>query len=103
MVAEINIHPDAVNNLMNGDHGAPYEILGPQPSEVGQVSVRAFQPGMERMALVNDATGERHEMTPLRAEGLFEVTIAGTPSDLRYHYEAHTKLGADVSFHDAYA
>src|ERR1700712_1341602 len=101
MIADI--HPDALNNLINGDHGAPYEILGPQPSEAGQVSIRAFQPALERMTVVNDTTGERHNMNRLRDEGLFEVAIAGSPADIRYHYEAHTKLGADVSFHDAYA
>src|SRR5947208_13998297 len=99
----LDIHPDAMVNLINGDHGAPYQILGPQPSDDGQVSIRAFQPGLERMIVVNDVTGERHEMNCLREEGLFEVTIAGSPSEIRYHYEAQTKLGADVSFHDAYA
>ena len=103
MVAEMNIHPDALASLLNGDHGAPYQILGPQPSEAGQVSIRAFQPAMERMTVVNDVTGERHEMNLLRSEGLFEVTITGAPAEIRYHSEAHTKRSEDVSFHDAYA
>ncbi len=103
MVAELNIHPDALASLLNGDHGAPYQILGPQPSDEGQVSIRAFQPAMERMTVVDDGTGERHEMALLREEGLFEVTIKGAATELRYHYEAHTRQGADVSFHDAYA
>ena len=58
MVAELNIHPDALASLLNGDHGAPYQILGPQPSDDGQVSIRAFQPAMERMTVIDDVTGE---------------------------------------------
>jgi 1,4-alpha-glucan branching enzyme len=99
----VDIHPDALASLLNGNHGAPYTILGPQPGENGSVSIRAFQPGNERMTLIDDVTGTRYEMECLRPEGLFEVTVPGTPGDLRYHYEAHTSTGADVSFHDPYA
>src|SRR5450432_2178236 len=101
MVADIN--PEAMASLLNGDHGAPYEILGPQPGDNGSVSIRAYQPGLERMTVVNDATSERFEMPRVRAEGFFEVSIPGKLPDLRYHYEAHTHLGEDTSFHDPYA
>lgn len=99
----VDIHPDALASLLNGEHGAPYQVLGPQPCNEGFVSIRAFQPGMERMAVVDDTTGARYDMTKERPEGLFEATVPGTPSEIRYHYEAHSKTGEDVSFGDPYA
>src|SRR5262245_26221232 len=94
----VDIHPDALASLLNGEHGAPYQILGPQPCDEGAVSIRAFQPAMERMTVVDNTTGTRYEMTKERSEGLFEATVPGTPSDIRYHYEAQTKTGDNVSF-----
>ncbi len=99
----VNIHPDALASLLNGENGAPYEILGPRSGETGSVLIRAFQPGNQSMAVVNDATGERTEMTKVRPEGLFEANVSGTLPGLRYHYEARTNGGDNVSFSDPYA
>src|SRR5215475_7455261 len=104
MVAEFKIHPDALTHLINGDHGSPYDVLGAHAGEqANEVSVRAFQPGVERMAVVNESSGERTDMHRVHDDGFFEVTFSytGTLPELRYHYEAHTKRGEDISFHDA--
>ena len=99
----VDIHPDAIAALVNGDHGAPFDILGPQPAADGMVSIRALQPTCELLALVDDVTGERAEMTRLRDEGLFAVEVPGKLGELKYHYEGRTYQGAEVSFHDPYA
>ncbi len=101
MIAEIQ--PDALDALINGNHGAPYQVLGPHADGDGQVSIRAFQPAAETMTLVNDSTGQRYTMNRLRDEGFFEVSIPGSIDDLRYHYEVHTRVGADASYADPYA
>ena len=38
MAAEI--HPDAIQNLINGDHGDPFALLGPHPVERRRVDPR---------------------------------------------------------------
>src|SRR5579871_3569002 len=101
MIAEV--HPDAIASLINGEHGAPYQVLGPHADSDGQVSIRAYQPAAETITVVDDATGQRYAMNRLRDEGFFEVTIPGSTDTLRYHYEAHTKVGADASYADPYA
>ncbi len=99
----VDIQPDAVAALLNGDHGAPYQILGPQPGDDGQVSIRALQPAFESLAVVVDTTGKRYEMTRLREEGLFEVDVPGNSPEIKYHYEGRNATGDKVSFHDPYA
>ncbi len=98
----IELHPGALASLLNGDHGSPYNILGPQPAGEGQISVRTFQPYAQTVTLIKDATGERFEMTRAHQDGLFEVTISGARGDL-YHYEAKTKRDTSVTFYDPYA
>ncbi len=83
----VDIHPDAIAALVNGDHGAPFDVLGPQPAGDGQVSIRALQPAYESLTLVvDDTTGERrersrYEMTRLRDEGLFVVDLPAIPAN----------------------
>ncbi len=97
----LDIHPDALASLVNGDHGAPYQILGPQPADANQTSIRAFQPGLKSMTVVLDKTGKQFPMEKLRSEGFFAVTVPGR--DERYHYEAQTWTGSDTRFYDPYS
>ncbi len=98
-----DIQADALTALINGEHGEPYQILGPQPDGDGQVSIRAFQPAAEGMTVIDDASGKRYEMNRLRDEGFFEVSVPGTPGDLRYHFEIHTKTSGNSTYVDPYA
>ena len=97
-----DIHPDAIHSLINGDHGAPFDLLGVHSAGEGQVSIRAFRPSARTLAVVNEATGARTEMNRLRDEGFFEITLEADPADLRYHYEAETYEGQTESFRDPY-
>lgn len=97
----VEIHPGAIDSLISGDHGAPFDLLGPHALEKGQVSIRAFRPSAQSLVVVDEQTGERYPMTRLRDEGFFEVTIPA--GELRYHYEAVTHDGREETFADPYA
>ena len=108
----VDIHPDELASLVNGDHGAPYQLLGPHGIENG-VLIRAFQPNIVTLTVVDEATDQHYPMTRAHEEGLFETTVPlakteasgenGAQPALRYHYEAHTFAGNDVTFHDPYS
>jgi 1,4-alpha-glucan branching enzyme len=97
-----DIHPDAIHNLINGDHGDPFALLGPHPVEGGQVSVRAFRPTAKTLTIVIDESGQRHAMTRLHDDGFFEITLALPWPPPPYHYAAETHDGGQETFHDAY-
>jgi 1,4-alpha-glucan branching enzyme len=97
----VDIHPDALNALAYGDHGAPFDILGMHPADEKRVTIRALRPTAKTLAVVNELDGTKHEMTKLREEGLFELTLTGD-TKLRYHYEAQTFDGNTETFHDPY-
>ncbi|MBZ0296185.1 MAG: 1,4-alpha-glucan branching protein GlgB, partial [Anaerolineae bacterium] len=97
-----NLHPDAINTLIHGHHGAPFDVLGPHPAGDGKVSVRAFRPTAKDLSVVVEGTGKRHPMTRLRDEGFFEVTIPGE-LPLRYHFEGTTHDGQRENVADPYA
>lgn len=96
------IHPDAIDAIVGGYSATPYDVLGPHSSGDGQVSIRAFQPGVESLTLVNEDADERIAMTRLRDEGFFEATIASA-GPVRYHYEGETADERSLSVVDPYA
>ena len=98
-----DLHPDAIMSLINGDHGAPFDLLGPHPAGDGVLSIRVFRPSAQSASIVIDGTGQQVLMTRLRDEGFFEVTIpmpAGKPG---YRVEAVTYEGERETFVDPYA
>jgi 1,4-alpha-glucan branching enzyme len=98
----VNIHPDAIKTLVNGDHGAPYDILGPQQVGAKEVSVRTLRPWAYSVTLV-EANGTQHNMQRIHEAGLFEVTIPGRKENLKYHFEARSNGSTVETWHDPYA
>lgn len=96
-----DIHPDAIHSLLNAVHGAPFDLLGPHQASENQVSIRAFRPTARKLAVVDESSGESHDMNCLHNEGFFEITLNG--QDLKYHYKAETHEGKKETFHDPYA
>src|SRR5258708_25178973 len=86
----IPVSPEAINALLNGEHGAPFDILGPHPVGADGVAVRAIRPTAQTLTVVNERSGARVSMARLRDEGLFEAVI---PSGSNYHYRAGTQEG----------
>jgi 1,4-alpha-glucan branching enzyme len=102
MVAN-EIHPGAIDSLLNADHGSPFEVLGPHPLDDHSVSIRAVRPTAQSLSVVEERSGKSYLMTQLHEAGIFEVTIPNAGPDLSYHYEAITHDGAKESFADPYA
>lgn len=95
------IHPGAIASLVNGDHGAPFELLGPHPvpNRKVSISIRTFRPWASEIVLVNERTGTRYPMKRLHDAGLFEVRVRG---QWPYHFEATTYENHTEIFHDPY-
>ena len=55
-----DIHPDAINSLLSGDHGAPFDLLGPHDSDSSTLAIRAFRPTAQRLYVVNEGTQEEY-------------------------------------------
>ncbi|MDL1900564.1 1,4-alpha-glucan branching protein GlgB [Anaerolineae bacterium CFX9] len=98
-----NIHPDALNALCYGDHGAPFQILGAHQIDPEHISVRALRPNAREMHLVNDASGDSFPMTKHREQGFFEVTLPGSVIDFQYHFIATTYDDRTEHINDPYA
>src|SRR5258706_1706707 len=101
MTAEL--HPDAINAILNGDHGAPFDVLGPHTADDHNVVIRVLRPTAKQIDVIDEPTGTSTAMTRLRDEGFFEATISSQLPDLRYHYEARTHDNRQETFADAYA
>ncbi len=97
----VSIHPDAIASLLAGDHGAPYDLLGPHAVTSDTVSIRLFRP-WAREALVVTQSGARYPMRHLEG-GLFEATVPGSRETLRYQFEVVTHDEGRETFGDAYA
>lgn len=99
----VDIHPDAIEALVQGLHGATFNLLGPHPAGKGKVSIRAFRPNVQSMHLIDQSSGKRHQMMRWREEGFFEITLPGSADTLRYLLEVKTHDGRTITTADAYA
>lgn len=98
------LHPDALNALLNGQHGSPHDILGPHAASLdGSVVLRVFRPNAASVTAVYHATGQHFPMQALDDSGLFEATVEGDWSPGAYHYEVTTHEGNEESHADPYA
>jgi 1,4-alpha-glucan branching enzyme len=98
-----NVHPDAIASLVNGDHGAPYDILGAHASGKTKVSIRTFRPWAKKMTVINQKNNERTEMKRLHEAGFFEVTLSGQPDAIKYVFEAENNDGQVETYSDPYS
>ncbi len=76
------LHTDAVNALVYGDHGAPFDILGPHPQDDKRTIIRALNLAAKNLAVIDKATGTSHDMTRLHQQGLFEAEVPFTDYQL---------------------
>jgi 1,4-alpha-glucan branching enzyme len=102
LIMASDLHPAALEALLNADHGAPFDVLGPRQIGTDAVLIRAFRSFARTLSVVDETTGARHDMTRLSAEGLFEVTVPGTWPGLRYHFEGETYEGHPDRYIDPY-
>ncbi|MBN2470827.1 MAG: 1,4-alpha-glucan branching protein GlgB [Anaerolineae bacterium] len=100
-----DIHPGALESLLNGDHGSPFDLLGPHPVPdlKSSTSIRVFRSWARAVTVINSKTGTRYPMTRLHEGGFFEVRIRGSWPETRYYLEAETYEGDIEVFEDPYA
>jgi 1,4-alpha-glucan branching enzyme len=97
-----DIHPDAIQNLVNADHGDPFSLLGPHPAGDAAVSLRVFRPSAKTLYVVDKRTGQRTEMQRRHEAGFFEITLPQPADQVRYHYAAVQHDGREETFEDTY-
>ena len=91
----------AMDALVRGLHGAPFDILGPH-AYADNLIVRAFEPDAIAMAVVL-TDGRVFPMEMIHKAGLFEATLPGFTVDTAYRLEASYSVGEPVLYEDAYA
>jgi 1,4-alpha-glucan branching enzyme len=96
-MANSTIHPDSINALVHGDHGAPRDILGIHPDGEGYV-IRCFYPNCQSVDLIL-SDGTVAPMTCLHENGLYELTIATYQT---YQYQLNDSDGQAHLVDDAY-
>jgi len=97
-----SIHPDALRSLVEGTHGAPFEVLGPHAVADGQVIIRAFHPRASEVSVVIEATGVWAAMTRIDDGGIWEVSVPGADAGVRYHLAVKDYYGETITVQDPY-
>lgn len=97
------LHQDAINALVYGDHGAPFDVLGPHEAGSGRVTIRTFNPGAKNLYLLIEGRTRRSKMTLIHEAGLYESTIRINPDELHYQLEAEMHDGRTLRYDDPYA
>ncbi|MEL6306870.1 MAG: 1,4-alpha-glucan branching protein GlgB [Chloroflexota bacterium] len=99
------LHPDTINAITHGDHGAPRDVLGAHQVSPKKVVVRAFRPTAKTLTLIDERkkSSKKVEMEMLDKNGLFEVSLTGTVEKLDYSFEEVPYEGETFTFKDPYA
>jgi 1,4-alpha-glucan branching enzyme len=90
----------AINALMGGYHGAPFDVLGPH-REGDTLYIRALQPSAQSINVV-DAKGKSHPMKRIHDGGFWEATINKAEEKFIYHFEAVNREGQPYRYDDPY-
>jgi 1,4-alpha-glucan branching enzyme len=98
----MTLHPDALNALVYGDHGAPFEILGPHADGDQAVIVRAFRPNAKSLSVI--VAGQPPQpMERVHEFGLFETRLSKPLKDFSYCLRELTYEDVEHEFYDPYA
>jgi 1,4-alpha-glucan branching enzyme len=99
------LNPDAIAALSNGNHGAPYSILGCHAIDEKTLSIRAFRPAAHKLFVIleSDAGNHPHEMKRLNDAGFFELTIQVAGGDFAYSLREIDYQGKELTFKDPYS
>jgi 1,4-alpha-glucan branching enzyme len=108
VTANTELHAEAVQLLVNGTNGAPFDLLGVHHVDEGRISFRVFRPTASAMGIVvEEADGtaqERVEMEKVHNDGLFEVTLPLHDTDgSSFYYVERGYSGETMTFRDPYA
>lgn len=109
------LDPAVMEKLVRGEHGAPFDVLGPHEVTVAGATVqviRAFLPGARAAWVIRltDTLGApehdlpaRSAMHRLHSQGFFSAVIEGTDAYESYILEAEYENGSHRRLRDPYA
>jgi len=98
----MSLHPDALNALVYGDHGTPFDILGPHADGDQAVIVRAFRPNAKSLSVI--VAGQAPQTMERSHEfGLFETRLSVPHKGLSYCLRELTYEDVEHEFYDPYA
>lgn len=85
-----DLHPDTIEAISYGNHGAPFDVLGAHANEDDKtVTINAFRPSAQKLILVDTSNKKpvEYEMQQVNKEGFFSVTIDDISLEkLSYHF-----------------
>ena len=94
------LNQGAIDAIVGGYHGAPFDILGPH-LEDGNLVIRAFWPDAEQVAVVSQ--GASLPMNRIHDSGLFEVTLPNRKKVPPYQLNVTFPSGLSQLYEDPYA
>ena len=96
-----NLDQGAIDAIVGGYHGAPFDALGPH-QHGDDLVIRAFLPDAERVAVVIGAEAPR-PMDRIHDAGLFQVTLPNHKTAVPYHLDVTYLSGITELCEDHYA
>jgi len=79
IMSAVTLDPGAIDAIVGGYHGAPFDVLGPHSAD-GEVIIRTFQPDAAEVVVVTGKT-QRTPMTRIHEGGLFEANLPKLKKD----------------------
>jgi 1,4-alpha-glucan branching enzyme len=100
----VDIHPDTIRTLVQGDYGAHFEILGVHSAngKNKEVTIRAFFPNAKEVYIQHQDQKKPLRMERLYEGGFFVAEGKGDWSGEKYQYEVHTYEGNTYTTYDPY-
>ncbi len=92
-----SIHPDALTALLEGSHGAPFDVLGLHPLDADSLTgwvIRTFQPQARTVAVKRGDS-----LTPMERvhpDGFYEALFPADPAPFNYQLLITTDAGDEV-------
>jgi 1,4-alpha-glucan branching enzyme len=75
-----------IDAISRGDHDNPFSVLGMHVLAKKGVVVRTFLPFAEKVQLVDESSGDVHDMPVIGAAGVYEIIISSAKKPFPYHF-----------------
>ena len=79
----MEVSDPAVESLVQGNHGAPYDLLG-KHADGGGCVIRAFQPYATKVEVLDERGAVLGGMVKVHEDGLFELSLPDSPKAYTY-------------------
>lgn len=100
-MTDSTLEQDALDAIVGGYHGAPFDVLGPHLIE-DRLVIRALWPGATEIEVV-PARGAPIPMSLIHDAGLFEAILPGRKKIIAYKLTARFSSGSEQTIDDPYA